>query len=271
MKAVLCIAGLTRSGKSTIASCLAVEFALRGHDTLLIDCDPRADSTAHFMPPEEVNSSVADALVGVTDARGRVTGEAYSLDCVISHTPVERLGLVAGHARFSLFEREAPAPTAARLRSDVDELAGMFDYVVIDTPPSLGLTLTACLLASTHVVVPVTPARETPAALSCLSALVTDVRAANTRLGAPALVSNLIEDGAGSCGWAPTGQAGGTRATAFKTVIARREEIAACRARHLTVQLHAPGSAGARMFAWLADEVLGAVNRPPVAPQRHEP
>ncbi|MCA1849456.1 MAG: ParA family protein [Acidobacteria bacterium] len=271
MKAVITLAGLLRSGKSMLASCLAAEFALRGHDTLLVDCDARADATAHFMPPEEVNSSVADALLCVPDARGRLTDETFSLGGVVSYTSVERLGLAPGHVRFALFERSAPA-SVMRLRSEVDDISPYFDYVVIDTPAALGLTLSACLLASTHIVVPVTPARETPEALACLSLLVEEVRAAHPPLGRPALVANLIGGVDDSCGWRLGGQVDGQNMTAFRTVITRREEIAACRARHLPVQLHAPGSAGAALFARLADEVLEAVDSSlPVTLPRPEP
>ena len=264
MNSVITLAGLTRSGKSTIASCLAAEFALRGHDTLLIDCDPWADATAHFMPPGEITSSIADALVGMPDEACRITDETFPLGGVISPTPVERLGLAPGHIRFALFERAAPA-AVVRLKAEVDDIASYFDYVLIDTPASLGLTLTACLLASTHVVVPVTSAYETPEALAYLSVLVEEVRAAHPWLGAPALVANLIDESADSRGWGPGSQALGAHATALKTVITLRGEIAACRARHLPVQLHAPGSEGAALFARLADEVLSEVNHSSLA------
>ena len=264
MKAVITLAGLTRSGKSAIASYLAAELALRGHDTLLVDCDPRADATAHFMPPGKITSSIADALLSVPDEACRITDETFPLGGVISPTPVECLGLVAGHVRFALFERAAPA-AVVRLKAELDDIASCFDYVLVDTPASLGLTLTACLLASTHIVVPVTPALETPEALACLSVLVEEVRAAHPRLGAPALVANLIDEGAHSRGWGPGGQAPGAHAMAFKTVITLRGEIAACRARHLPVQLHSPGSEGAALFARLADEVLREVNHSSLA------
>jgi cellulose biosynthesis protein BcsQ len=68
MNAVITLAGLTRSGKSAIAACLVAEFALRGHDTLLIDADPHSDAMAHFMPPEEVTSSIADVLLSICES-----------------------------------------------------------------------------------------------------------------------------------------------------------------------------------------------------------
>lgn len=144
MEAIICFASLSRAGKSTIAACLAAELALRGHETLLVDADPRADATAHFMSPEEVSSSVADALVGVRDEAARVTSETFPLGGIVCETPVERLGIVPGHVCFALFERAAPA-AVVRLKAELDDIASCFDYALIDTPASLGLTLSACL------------------------------------------------------------------------------------------------------------------------------
>jgi chromosome partitioning protein len=267
MNAVITVAGLGRSGKSTIAACLATELALRGHRTLLLDCDPRADATAHFMSPEKVTSSIADALLGVPDARGRATDETFPLGGVISQTPVERLGLVPGHVRFARFERAAPA-AVMMLRSEMDDLATAFDYVIIDTPASLGLILSACLLASTHVLVPVTGSHETAAGLDCLNEVIDEVRRSHPRLETAILAQNLVEPGTdieASCGLT-----GRHHAAALETALTRREEIAACRARHLPVQLYAPSSAGAALFARLADEVLSVVNQAPARLSRLE-
>ncbi|MCA1634141.1 MAG: ParA family protein [Acidobacteria bacterium] len=263
MKAVITIASLSRAGKSTIAACLAAEFALRGHNTLLVDCDPRADATAHFMPPEKIHSSLADALIGLPDRAGGITGETFPLGGVVSPTVVERLGIVPGHIRFARFERVAPT-AILRLKAEVEDLADSFDYALIDTPPSLGLILSACLIASSHVLVPVTGSHDTPVGLDCLTEMIEEVHRSHPRLEALALAVDLVEPGTHLR--TLRRQTERQLRAMFKTVITRRDEIAACRASHLPVQLYAPGSAGAALFARLADEVMCAVNQSSLVP-----
>ncbi len=50
-------------GKSTTAAMLSTELALRDYETLIIDADPQANATQIFLPPEQVQVSLADVIL----------------------------------------------------------------------------------------------------------------------------------------------------------------------------------------------------------------
>lgn len=117
---------------------------------------------------------------------------------------------------------------------------------------------------------PVTVPHEITAGLDCLNEVIDEVRRSHPRLETAMLARNLVEPGTGIVTLCELSVRYHT--AVFETVITRRDEIAACRARHLPVQLHAPGSEGAALFARLADEVLREVNQsPPAHASRSEP
>ena len=87
-------------GKSTTAASVAAELAIRGYETLIIDCDPQANATSHFLSPSEVGTSVAEVLVE-TDPREKVPIKA-----AIVTTEVEHLDIVPSKLKFAKFEKE---------------------------------------------------------------------------------------------------------------------------------------------------------------------
>lgn len=65
------------------------------------------------------------------------------------------LTLFAGTKRLADLELAKPEIILPAFRRQVATLSGDFDVVVIDTPPSLGLRMSAALIAATHVACPI--------------------------------------------------------------------------------------------------------------------
>ena len=134
--------------KAPASASVAAELAQRGHQTLLIDADPQANATAHFLSYENVTVSIGDVLVKLG------TSPTVPLKGAIVETEIEQLDLVPSSIKFSNFEKE-PSIAISRLRTHLDTLKDEYEYVIIDTPPTLGQILTTFLLASTHMLIPV--------------------------------------------------------------------------------------------------------------------
>ncbi|HUJ15052.1 MAG TPA: ParA family protein [Thermoanaerobaculia bacterium] len=134
-------------GKTTTAINLAAAVANKGFKTLLIDLDPQANSTMSFVDPRSVTRSMFDVLVS----------EELSFKDVIVPTNVPNLFLAPSKIALAKLESkligELDGPF--RLKDKIKDTAGEYDYIFIDTPPTLGMITVNALVASTHVLVPI--------------------------------------------------------------------------------------------------------------------
>ena len=138
-------------GKSTTTVNLAAALAEDGNRVLLVDADPHAGLTFSlgFSDPEQVFERTA---YDVLDPNTRLP-----LRDAAVKTPIEGVELVPSHQDlieidYKLLGRPGWAQT---LRRRIDDLSDTYDYVLIDTPPSLGLLTRMSVLAVELVVVPV--------------------------------------------------------------------------------------------------------------------
>lgn len=134
-------------GKTTTAINLAASLALHGRKTLLIDMDPQANSTMSFVETPQIKLSLFDVLV---DAQA-------SLKDAVTQTPVENLSLIP--ARISLAKLESKLLGEIdghfRLKDKIAPVQQDFPYIVIDTPPTLGLITVNALVSATHLLIPI--------------------------------------------------------------------------------------------------------------------
>jgi chromosome partitioning protein len=134
-------------GKTTTAINLSAAIAHKGRKTLLIDLDPQANSTIAFFDMGEVTTSMFDVL---GDARTPMANAVK---------PTKDSNLFVGGGRLALAKLETvlagqfDAPY--RLKDALAPLLKEYDYIVLDTPPSLGILTVNALVASTHLLVPI--------------------------------------------------------------------------------------------------------------------
>lgn len=134
-------------GKTTTAINLAASLALHGRKTLIVDMDPQGNSTLSFIDPREIRHSIYDGLVE----------SAIDLQECVLPTGVLNLSIIP--ARISLAKLESKLLGEIdghfRLRDKLQGLAQEFQYIIIDTPPTLGLITVNALVASTHLLIPI--------------------------------------------------------------------------------------------------------------------
>ena len=134
-------------GKTTTAINLSAALAHRGRKTLLIDLDPQANSTIAFFNMGEVAVSMFDVL-----------GDAHApmLDA-IKTTKDPNLSVGSGRLALAKLETVLAGQFDApyRLKDALASVLKNFDYIVIDTPPSLGILTVNAMVASTHLLVPI--------------------------------------------------------------------------------------------------------------------
>jgi chromosome partitioning protein len=134
-------------GKTTTAINLSAAVANKGNKTLLIDLDPQANSTMSYVDPRSISRSMFDVLVS----------EELGFNDVIVPTPLPNLFLAPSKIALAKLESkligEMDGPF--RLKDKMKDAATEYDYIFIDTPPTLGMITVNAMVASTHVLVPI--------------------------------------------------------------------------------------------------------------------
>jgi chromosome partitioning protein len=139
-------------GKTTLTRELAACCALRGYQTLAIDCDPQGNLTSSWIDADVYEATLSHVLIEPESPTG-IKIEPLPLDDAIVESPVENLDIVPADIRLARFEMQ-PDYLTHRLRNQLKEHGKSYDLVLIDCPPQLGKLLTAALYSADYVLVP---------------------------------------------------------------------------------------------------------------------
>ena len=135
-------------GKTTTAFNLSSALALIGKNTLLVDIDPQAHSTVSLINnSSQYDKSIYDVLVD-SEVKIRdiiVKTSVPGLEIAISKIAMAKLepvllGEIDGHFR---------------LRDVIVPIKKRYEFIIIDTPPTLGLITLNALVAATHILIPI--------------------------------------------------------------------------------------------------------------------
>jgi chromosome partitioning protein len=152
------------SGKTTTSAHLAQYLALQGYRVLAVDLDPQASLSALFGLMPEIDVSANETLY----ASIRYDAKVRPLREVVRDTYFDGLSLVPGNLELMEFEHDTPKalmegprgadqPFYARIARALDDVADLYDVVVMDCPPQLGFLTLSGLCAATSVIVTVHP------------------------------------------------------------------------------------------------------------------
>ena len=130
--------------KTTTTLNLGVAFREMGHRVLLVDLDPQGNLTmSQGLNPDVIERSMFDVLVHKVPISEII--EQREVDLAVASIDLAGAEL----ALSSLIGRERS------LEKALAEVRGSYDFVLVDTPPSLGLLTINAFVAATGVIVPV--------------------------------------------------------------------------------------------------------------------
>lgn len=131
-------------GKTSTAAILSAGLTQRGNNVLMIDSDPQTNLTMCFLPePPDGTPSIY-----------HVYADGKSLDEVRTSIK-ENLDLIIGD--FELCNADMQFLKAGRLkmlRKAIKGIKSDYDFIVIDTPPNLGILSLNAFLVSDYIIVP---------------------------------------------------------------------------------------------------------------------
>lgn len=134
-------------GKTTTAVNLGAALADMGHFVLLVDLDPQANATQGLgFERQTIEHGLYDAMCGRKRANEVVLNTSHEGLRVLPAT-----NSLAG----ANVELVAEEERENKLRKIINELKSLYDYVIIDCPPSLGLLTVNGLVAAESVLIPV--------------------------------------------------------------------------------------------------------------------
>ncbi len=237
-------------GKTSTAVNLAAALAARGRDVLLIDVDSQANATSALGVEVTGENSLYQALIG----------NRHLQDLIIS-TNRSHLSLVPSHIDLSGVEVELSrnGEHLYCMQRVLEELrrGGQFDYVFMDTPPSLGVLMTASLCASDEVLTPLQCEFFSLEGLSRILYVLDQIRDGGVQ-------PNLVHEGIIMTMYNHTNLADQVieqvRETLpeklYNTVIPRSVRVAEAPSFGRTVLEHDPSGAAAQAYKNVADEFL---------------
>ncbi len=135
-------------GKTTTAINLAAALASKGRKTLLVDLDPQSNSSMSFLDIHELRLSMYDAL---TD------DQIHLVDILKPAEKIENLSIAPSTIALAKIEAKliGELDSHYRLKDELERIQEDFDYVIIDTPPTLGIITVNALVAASHVLIPI--------------------------------------------------------------------------------------------------------------------
>ena len=134
-------------GKTTTSINLSAALAFIGHKTLLVDMDPQANTTVSFIDKNAIKNSVYDFL----------ENNELKFEEVVLKTNILNLSLIPASISLAKLESKLVGEIDGhfRLKDKIDAIKFNFDYIIIDTPPTLGLITVNSFVAASHLIIPI--------------------------------------------------------------------------------------------------------------------
>ena len=238
-------------GKTTTAVNLAASLAILNKSVLLVDMDPQGNATTSFgINKGELENTVYSAISG-----------QVSVKKAIIPTMIENLFILPSNISLSGIEVELSKLESYHvvLKDLLMPVKDIFEYIIIDLPPSLGIITINGLVASDSLIIPI---QAEYFALEGLADLTNTINLVEERLKSPSPIKGIVltlYDSRTRLGKEVYGELKkyfGDKEHIFKTVISRNIRLAEAPSHGMPCILYDEESRGSRAYFKLAKEIL---------------
>lgn len=238
-------------GKTTTSLNLAACLAERKKRILLIDLDPQANATSGLGLEKEEGASIYDVLLGETE-----------LNSIIQSTPIPYLSIIASEVDLAGAELDVARSDnyLQRLATVLEPLAqtDVFDFILIDCPPALGILTLNAMCASDGLIIPMQCEYYALEGISVILRMVEKLRLAGstTRLSVEGIVMTMYDMRTNLSRQVVEEIRTHFPENMYETLIPRSIRLAEAPSHGQPITLYAPESTGAAAYRQLAREFL---------------
>lgn len=236
-------------GKSTTVINLSSALALRGKRTLIIDMDPQGNSTSG-LGVYEFKNMIYDFLID------------EKVDSIYK-TGFSKLDIIPSNGEFAGVEIELARceDWQFKLKKMLDKVKDNYDYVIIDSPPSLGILSMMSLVTSDKILIPVQCEYYALEGVSQLMDTITLVKDNfNPKLNILGIVMSMYDGRTNLSNQVVEEVEKFFKDKVFKTYIPRNVRLAEAPSFGMNIFDYDSKSKGAKAYIDLAKEVIGEVN-----------
>lgn len=236
-------------GKSTTAINLSACLAEAGKKVLAIDIDPQGNTTSGLgVDKNEADPTLYELLLGEADLN----------DCIINNV-VDNLDLIPSNMNLSGAEIELVGIEEREyiLRNAIENVRDIYDYIIMDCPPSLSMLTINALTAADSVLVTIQCEYY---ALEGLSQLIHTIELVQERLNEELEIEGVVftmYDARTNLSLEVVENVKeNLNQNIYKTIIPRNVRLAEAPSYGLPINLYDSKSTGAESYRLLAEEVI---------------
>lgn len=236
-------------GKTTTAINLAACLAESNQKVLAVDTDPQGNMTSGLsLNKNELENSVYELLIGEVKIEDAICKEVYeNLDVLGSNVNVSAIEVeLAGRENVHYILQEA-----------LESVRNLYDFIIIDCPPSLNLLTLNSMVAADSVIVPI---QCEYFALEGLSQLMHTINLVQERLNPDLDIEGVVftmYDGRTNLSLQVVENVkDNLEQNIYKTIIPRNIRLAEAPSHGMPINIYDTKSTGAEQYRLLAEEVI---------------
>ncbi len=236
-------------GKTTTSINLSACLAEKNKKVLVVDIDPQVNTSSGLgVDKNNIENTIYQLIIG----------QCSIADCIIPEI-FENLSILPSNVNLAGAEIELIGVDEKEyiLKNEIEKIRDLFDYIIIDCPPSLNtLTVNAMTTADTVLV----PIQCEYYALEGLTQLIHTINLVKQRLNPDleieGVVFTMYDARTNLSLQVVENVKSNLKQNIYKSIIPRNVRLAESPSHGLPINIYEPRSAGAEAYRELADEVI---------------